>query len=134
MSTLWALATALHVPLGELLDAPGPAVEITRSGDHRPRATGDAVNARLLHRIRLRGTVEVYDIAISPTAQHSAAHLPGVEECMMITAGQVTTGPGDEPARLSAGDSIRFGAARPHLYRGHAPDNRAILLMLYHDP
>lgn len=134
MSTLWALATALHVPLGELLDAPGPAVEITRSGDQRPRATGDAVSARLLHRIRLRGTVEVYDIAVSAATQRSAAHLPGVEECMVITAGQVTSGPVDQPAELSAGDSIWFGAARPHVYRGDTPDSRAVLLMLYPEP
>jgi transcriptional regulator with XRE-family HTH domain len=134
MSTLWALATALRVPLGELLDPPGPAVEITRAGDHRPRAAGDAVTARLLHRIRLRGTVEVYDLAISPVTQHSAPHLPGVEECLVITSGRVTTGPDDEPADLTAGDSVWFGAARPHQYRGHDPDNRAVLLMLYPEP
>jgi len=134
MSTLWALATALHVPLGELLEASSPAVEITRSGDDRPRASGDAVSARLLHRIRLRGTVEVYDIAVGPAAQHSQAHLPGVEECMVVTRGQVITGPADAPAELSERDSIRFAAARPHLYRGAGPDNRAVLLMIYPEP
>lgn len=134
MSTLWALATALHVPLGELLEASSPAVEITRSGDDRPRASGDAVSARLLHRIRLRGTVEVYDIGIAPAAQHSQAHLPGVEECMVITRGQVITGPADDPAELAERDSIRFGAARPHVYRGAGPDNRAVLLMIYPEP
>jgi transcriptional regulator with XRE-family HTH domain len=134
MSTLWALATALHVPLGELLEAAGPAVEITRSGDDRPQAAGDAVSARLLHRIRVRGTVEVYDIAVAPAAQHSDAHLPGVEECMVITRGQVITGPADDPAQLSERDSIRFGAARPHVYQGAGPDNRAVLLMIYPEP
>jgi transcriptional regulator with XRE-family HTH domain len=134
MSTLWALATALHVPLGELLEAAGPAVEITRSGDDRPRAAGDAVSARLLHRIRLRGTVEVYDIGVGPATQHSRAHLPGVEECMIITRGQVITGPADAPARLAEHDSIRFTAGRPHVYRGAGPDNRAVLLMIYPEP
>ena len=134
MSTLWALATVLHVPLGELLEAAGPAVEITRSGDDRPQASGDAVSARLLHRIRLRGTVEVYDIGIAPVTQHSQAHLPGVEECMVITRGQVITGPADDPAQLAERDSIRFGAARPHVYRGAGPDNRAVLLMIYPEP
>ncbi|MGH3398832.1 MAG: helix-turn-helix domain-containing protein [Streptosporangiaceae bacterium] len=134
MSTLWALATVLHVPLGELLEVAGPAVEITRSGDDRPQASGDAVSARLLHRIRLRGTVEVYDIAVAPATQHSQAHLPGVEECMIITRGQVITGPADDPAELAERDSIRFGAARPHVYRGAGPDNRAVLLMIYPEP
>jgi transcriptional regulator with XRE-family HTH domain len=131
MSTLWALATALHVPLGELLEGPGANVEITRAADRRPQARGAAVSARLLHRIRLRGTVEVYDIGISRASQHSDAHLPGVEECMVITRGRVTTGPADAPATLGEGDSVRFGAALPHLYRGGDQHNRAVLLMLY---
>ena len=130
MSTLWALATVLHVPLGELLEASGPAVEITRSGDDRPQASGDAVSARLLHRIRLRGTVEVYDIGVAAPSTRPA-HLPGVEECMVITRGRVITGPADDPAELAERDSIRFGAARPHVYRGAGPDNRAVLLMLH---
>jgi transcriptional regulator with XRE-family HTH domain len=132
MSTLWALATTLHVPLGELLEASGPAVEVTRSGDDRPQASGDAVSARLLHRIRLRGTV--YDIGVAATTQHSQAHLPGVEECMVITRGRVITGPADDPAELAERDSIRFGAGRPHVYRGAGPDNRAVLLMIYPEP
>jgi transcriptional regulator with XRE-family HTH domain len=131
LSTLWALATALRVPLGELLDARESPVEVTRSGDDRPQVSGDAVSARLLHRIRLRGTVEVYDIAVAPATQHSQAHLPGVEECLVVTRGQVSTGPADAPAELAEGDSIRFAAARPHLYQGHDRDNRAVLLMLY---
>ncbi|WP_326830059.1 hypothetical protein OIE13_12965 [Streptosporangium sp. NBC_01810] len=49
----------------------------------------------------------------------------------MLTHGHVTTGPADSPTDLAEGDSIRFNAARPHLYRGHAAHNRAVLLMLH---
>ncbi|GAB3984744.1 hypothetical protein GCM10029978_095270 [Actinoallomurus acanthiterrae] len=134
LSTLWALATALKVPLGELLEAPASAVEVVRSTDDRPRVEGDAVGARLLHRIRIRGTVEVYDLEVAATAQHSDAHLPGVEECVVVTDGRVTTGPADAATPLDAGDSIRFDAARPHVYEGHGPRNRALLLMLHPEP
>lgn len=131
LSTLWALATALKASLGELLETPASTVEVVRAGDRRPQVEGDAVSARLLHRIRLRGTVEVYDVAIAGSTQHSDAHLPGVEECLVLTNGRVTTGPADSPTDLAEGDSIRFDAARPHLYRGHAADNRAVLLMVH---
>ncbi|MEV0151936.1 MULTISPECIES: XRE family transcriptional regulator [unclassified Nonomuraea] len=131
LSTLWALATALRASLGELLEAPASAVEVVRAGDRRPQVEGDAVSARLLHRIRLRGTVEVYDIAIAESTQHSDAHLAGVEECLVLTSGRVTTGPADSPIDLAEGDSIRFDAARPHLYRGHAANSRAVLLMVH---
>ncbi|MFB9966637.1 XRE family transcriptional regulator [Sinosporangium siamense] len=131
LSTLWTLATALQVPLGELLERPVSAVEVVRAGDRRPQVEGDAISARLLHRIRLRGTVEVYDIAIAQNTQHSDAHLPGVEECLVLTHGRVTAGPSDSPTDLAGGDSIRFDAAHPHLYRGHAAHNRAVLLMVH---
>ncbi|KAA2252692.1 helix-turn-helix domain-containing protein [Solihabitans fulvus] len=134
LSTLWALATALHVPLGELLEAPATPVEVVRADDDRPRVLGDAVGARLLHRIRVRGTVEVYDVEVAERRQDSAAHLAGVEECLVLTRGRVTTGPVDAPAELTEGDSIRFDAGRPHLYQGHTGDNRAVLLMVHPEP
>jgi transcriptional regulator with XRE-family HTH domain len=133
LSTLWALASALGVSLGELLDPPVPPVAVTRAGDG-PRADGAAVHARLLHRIPVRGAVEVYEIEVGATEQASAPHLPGVEECMIITEGAVRTGPDDGPADLAAGDSVHFDAARPHLYRGLGPRNRAVLLMLHPAP
>ncbi|TYB71006.1 helix-turn-helix domain-containing protein [Nonomuraea sp. PA05] len=133
LSTLWALATALKASLGELLETPASAVEVVRADDRRPQVDGDAVSARLLHRIRVRGTVEVYDIAIGQNTQHSDAHLPGVEECLVLTGGRVTTGPADSLTDLAEGDSIRFDAARPHQYRGHAAHNRAVLLMVHPD-
>lgn len=134
LSTLWALATALHVPLGDLLEAPAAPVEVVRADDERPEARGDAVTARLLHRIRLRGTAEVYDIAVTADRQRSEPHLPGVTECLVVTEGRIGIGPEDAPADLAAGDSIRFEAARPHVYQGHAEHNRAVLIMLYPEP
>ena len=134
LSTLWALATALRVPLGELLEAPASAVQVVRAADERPRIQGDAVSARLLHRIKLRGTVEVYDIEVAQTTQESDAHRPGVEECLVLTHGRMTVGPVDAPEELAEHDSIRFDAARPHVYRGNARHNRAVLLMLHAEP
>jgi transcriptional regulator with XRE-family HTH domain len=131
LSTLWDLAGALRVPLGELLEARASAVDVVRAGDDQPRVAGDAVSARLLHRIRLHGVVEVYEIDVAPTLQRSAAHLDGVEECIVLTEGRITTGPADAPVELAAGDSVRFDAAVPHLYRGDGDTNRAVLLMLH---
>ncbi len=133
LSTLWALATALGVSLGELLEPPAPPVAVVRA-DEGPRADGDAVHARLLHRIAVRGAVEVYALEVDQAGQASAAHLPGVEECMIVTEGAVRTGPDDAPVDLAEGDSVHFGAASPHQYRGLGPRNRALLLMLHPRP
>lgn len=134
LSTMWALATALRVSLGELLETPTPNTDVVRADDQQPRISGDAVSARLLHRIHLRGTVEVYDIDVAQTTQHSPAHLPGVQECLILTHGSVTTGPADATATLAERDSIRFDANRPHQYQGHGQRNRAVLLMLHPEP
>jgi transcriptional regulator with XRE-family HTH domain len=133
LSTLWALATALQVSLGELLEPPSSTLEVVRATDARPHVQGDAVRARLLHRIKLHGTIEVYDIEVAQARQESDPHLAGVEECIVLTHGRITTGPADTPTDLAARDSIRFDAARPHVYHGHAQHNRAILLMLHRD-
>jgi transcriptional regulator with XRE-family HTH domain len=130
LSTLWALATALGVPLGELLEPPAQPVAVVRAGEG-PRADGDAVHARLLHRIAVRGTVEVFAIEVDSATQASLPHLPGVAECLIVTAGAVRTGPGDAPVDLAEGDSVHFGAASPHLYQGLAGRNTAVLLMLH---
>jgi transcriptional regulator with XRE-family HTH domain len=134
LSTLWALATALGVSLGELLEPPSaPPVAVVRA-TQGPRADGDAVHARLLHRIAFRGTVEVYAIEVDPAEQASQAHLPGVAECMIVTGGAIRTGPADAPVDLAAGDSVHFGAAAPHMYRGLGERNTAVLLMLHQSP
>jgi transcriptional regulator with XRE-family HTH domain len=131
LSTLWALATELGVSLGELLERPpGPPVEVVRATEG-PRADGAAVHARLLHRITLRGTVEVYAIEVDTTEQASRAHLPGVAECMVVTGGAVRTGLADAPVDLAEGDSVHFGASAPHLYQGLRQRNTAVLLMLH---
>jgi len=130
LSTLWALASAFGVPLGELLEPPAPPVAVVRA-DEGPRADGDAVHARLLHRIAVRGTVEVYAIAVDAAEQRSRAHLPGVAECLVVTGGAIRTGPAGAPVDLAEGDSVHFAAAAPHLYAGLGRRNSAVLLMLH---
>lgn len=130
LSTLWALASALGIPLGELLDNPPTPTEVVRA-DEGARIDGSSVHARLLHRMTAPGTVEVYELAIDGQQQSSDPHLPGVRECLVVTHGAVRAGPADNPADLAAGDSIHHDAAQPHIYQGLQTENQALLLMLY---
>src|SRR4051794_34012937 len=63
LNTVWGLATALAVPLGELLDDPSPAVTVLRAGDG-PVVESDSVRARLLHRLEVRGVVEIFELDV----------------------------------------------------------------------
>ena len=75
--------------------------------------------------------MEVYDLAVAQARQDSAAHLPGVQECLVVTQGEVRCGPATDPADLAPGDSVHHDAAVPHVYQGLHPENRALLLMIY---
>ncbi len=130
LSTLWALATALGIPLGELLDDRPTPMVVVRAGEGA-RVDGTSVHAGLLHRLTATGTVEVYDLAIDSQQQSSDPHLPGVRECLVVTRGAVRAGPADDPADLAVGDSIHHNAAQPHVYQGLGPENHALLMMLY---
>jgi transcriptional regulator with XRE-family HTH domain len=130
LSTLWALATALGIPLGALLDDEPAQTVVVRAAEGA-RVDGTSVHARLLHRLTAPGTVEVYELAIDARQQSSEPHLPGVRECLVVTRGAVRAGPADSPADLAAGDSVHHDAAQPHIYQGLESDNRALLLMLY---
>src|SRR5262249_17515265 len=127
LSTLWALASALGVSLGELLEPPAPPVAVVRAAEGL-RADGDAVHARLLHRVGARGAREACGVGRAPAEQDPQAPLPGVGEGRTGTAGATRTGPQDEPVDLAEGDSVRFAAATPHVYRGLGPRNGGLLL------
>lgn len=130
LSTLWALAAALEVPLGALLEGEPEPVTVVRA-EEGPRVDGDSVHARLLHRLNVRGSVEVYELAVDQARQLSEAHLPGVQECLVVTRGRVKAGPADAPVDLAAGDSVHHQAAQRHVYEGLDDDNQALLLMIY---
>jgi transcriptional regulator with XRE-family HTH domain len=130
LSTLWALATALEIPLGELLDDRLEPAVVVRANEGA-LAQGTSVRARLMHRLVVRGTVELYDLAIDSREQESEPHMPGVRECLVVTRGRVLAGPASSPVVLAAGDSIHHDAAQSHVYEGLESDSRALLLMLY---
>ena len=107
LSTLYALAGALGVPLATLIaDQPGA------------RVTAPGVEARLLDVTRDGGqTVEVYRLRIESGVQHrSVAHGPGVVEHMLVTAGRALAGRLGEETEIGAGSTAQWVSDVPHAY------------------
>lgn len=120
LDTLFAITTALQVPLGTLLEASG-----------QRRTSGTAVDALLLDRHSTANWVaETYRLAIRPVRQLSNAHLSGTTETLVVVDGRVRTGPVADPIELEAGQSASFRADTPHLYQGIGTTATCLLVMI----
>ena len=112
MSTLYALAGALGVPLATLIaDQPGA------------RVTAPGVVARLLDVSRGGGqTVEVYRLSLEPGVHYrSPAHGPGVVEHLLVTAGRARAGRPGEESEIGPGQAAQWVSDGPHSYAALGP-------------
>ena len=120
VETLWAIAAALRVPFGQLVEEEGPAL----------RSTETSQIGRLLCTSHRRGTFELYAMDIGAQARHADAHHAGVIEHLLVVEGALRVGPASGPVELQAGDLVTFPGDVPHVYEG-LPAAHYALLMSY---
>jgi transcriptional regulator with XRE-family HTH domain len=133
IETLWALAGALGVPFGDLLEPPRARVRVVRADDApRVESESSAMQAHLLTATARGARVEVFTLEIQPGAERTAeAHSRGTVEHVLVTAGQLRVGPSTDPAVLEPGDLASFAGDAPHVYEATRQDTRAVLLVEY---
>ena len=91
---------------------------------------GAAVRARLVARLAVRGSIEVYDFSLrAGRRQRSEPHPPGVVEHLLVHAGRVRVGPESAPVELGPGDYARYAGNVAHVYEGLEPGFAGTLLM-----
>jgi transcriptional regulator with XRE-family HTH domain len=121
LDTLFAVTTALHVPLGTVLEAAG---QLTTSGT--------AVDALLLDRYASGTRVgETYRLHVRAARQASSAHAPGTTETLVVLHGRLVAGPVAHPFELAAGQSVTFPADVPHVYEAVGEPVTCLLVMTY---
>jgi transcriptional regulator with XRE-family HTH domain len=131
VETLWAIAAALRVPFGQLVDEEVPALRVVRASEQPPlRSAETAQVGRLLTASHRRGSFELYAIDIGEEARHADAHHAGVIEHLLVVAGALRAGPASGPVELQPGDLVTFPADAPHVYQG-MPEAHYVLLMSY---
>jgi transcriptional regulator with XRE-family HTH domain len=127
LETLFALTTALDAPLGALLS------------DGRDAAAADAVSGASVAAILLGRwrddpwLLEAYRAEVTGGRQKSPAHAAGVEETVTVVRGRVSVGPEGDEHELGEGESRRYPASAPHLFRALGGPARIVLLMHYPD-
>ncbi len=132
VETLWALAAALRVPFGRLVDEQRPAIRVVRASE-QPTLTATETDqvGRLMAASHRRGTFEIYAMDLSAGgARHADAHHAGVIEHLLVVSGTMRAGPASGPVDLAPGDLITFPADVPHVYEAH-DDAHYVLLMSY---
>ena len=121
MSTLYALAGALGVPLATLI-ADRPGVRVASPG----------VEARLLDVSHDGGqTVEVYRLHLDAGVHYrSPAHLRGVVEHLLVTSGRARIGGLGQEEEIGAGQATQWASDVDHSYTalGDAPMESVLVI------
>lgn len=112
------IAHAFGMSLGELIDTPGSASNVTVIREHdrifHYRSDGNC-RMRTLSPLHLEKDVEFYEVALAKSAElRSAAHYAGTREFVTVVKGQLTVESAGEPKRLGTGDSATYRADVPH--------------------
>ncbi len=120
LSTLYALAHALDLPLAWLLDEK-PGAEVSSPGiDTRLLGTSGAAD----------DAVEIYTLTLTPgTAHRSAAHGSHVIEHVVVTRGRARVGRAGEEAELGVGDHYRWVSDVEHTYEALGGPAEAVLVI-----
>jgi transcriptional regulator with XRE-family HTH domain len=133
IETLWALATALGVPFGALLETPTPSVRVVRAGQ-APRVSSESgtVEARLLTTTAHGARTELYTIGIEPgEGRPMEPHAAGTIEHVLVTHGRLQVGPVGAEVTIETGDLASFPADVLHRYDAREPDTRVVLVIEY---
>lgn len=129
LETLYALTTALKVPLSTALHGLGSPARIS----------GQAVDAVLIERFEAdaeadadASVTETYRIRIrAGTRQESVAHTSGTTEHLIVLAGTARVGRRTDPVLIGPGMHATWPADVPHLYEALAGDVEALLIVRY---
>ena len=131
VETLWAIAAALRVPFGRLVEEQRPPLRVVRASEQPAvRSTETSQVGRLLTGSHRRGTFELYAMDIGAGIRHADPHHAGVVEHLLVVQGSLRAGPASQAVELHAGDLITFAADVAHVYEG-LPEAHYVLLMSY---
>ncbi|GLY32311.1 XRE family transcriptional regulator [Kineosporia sp. NBRC 101731] len=130
LDTLFAITTALTVPLGDLLVTDNS--DLTQGRLPGPQAHGQNIDAELIGRwTESAELVEVYRMTVGQGRRQSPGHTAGVVESITVVSGEIAVGVNHAPAHLVGGQSHTFPGDQDHFYEGLVHRSSTVLVMRY---
>lgn len=118
LGTLYKLARALNSPIEEMLrgdEVPALIEKLGPSGTPLLLSDDGRCRIRIIGWIRTVELVQVYHLDAEPGgALDSDAHPAGSVENLTVLSGSLTVTVGNEQFQISAGETARYRADRPH--------------------
>lgn len=133
LETLWRLAHAFGVSIGELIeDDRASDARVLRSSEGVAVASAFGMRGRLLETDGGPHRTEVFELVLPAGAEfHGEPHSAGTRELVYCVTGSMTTGPEESPLSLGRGDTAFFSGSQAHLYKAGNAGARAVLVMSY---
>jgi transcriptional regulator with XRE-family HTH domain len=133
VETLWAIATSLNVPFGQLIQPASGEVRVIRAGEGQLLHSGSAgFRTRLLVASGRRCSVELYALELAKGRPRKAEpHAAGTAEQLFVTHGQMKVGPTGSEVVVKAGDFMAFPADCAHVYEALTANACALVVMEY---
>ena len=131
METIWALAVALGVPFGSLVEPPTPTVQVIRAGEGPTvHSEQSSYTASLLAAGPPGARRDIYRVWLEPgSVRDSRPHIPGTVEHIVVSTGRVKAGPLGEQTELGPGDYMAYRGDVPHTYEALEPGTTFVLIM-----
>ncbi len=130
VETLWALATALDLPVSRLIDPPRPRIGVVRNGEGTALTSEQGDYAAFLMSAGPAGvTRDIYrlNVEIGP-GRISDPHKVGTIEHVVIGSGQALVGPTSNPVELGPGDYMVYPGDVEHMFQALTPGVLATLI------
>lgn len=119
VSTLWKIATGLKVSFSLFINEEQDNLKVIHQTDVIPIIEDhDRMRLYPIFPFDANKGFEIFTIELELDCNHiSTSHNDGVEEYIIVTEGQIEININNKNFILQKGDSIRFIANKPHIYK-----------------
>ncbi|MGE8035676.1 DNA-binding protein [Lysinibacillus sp. KCTC 33748] len=134
LTTIWKIANGLKVSFTTLINNPQPDTEIIIREDVQLLSEDDGrYRVYPIFPFQEDSRFEIYTVEIEREGTLSAeAHKDGTEEFIMVFDGELVMRVNEDEYHLKRGDSIRFKADRPHIYRNPGDTLTKLSMTIYY--